>query len=579
MKSIKTKLIAYFGIIILLSSVTVGLLGLLNSTRGMNDIKNVVLEDNVSDNMNFAIRSLDDFYGELSHDGETLYDSNGNNLEGRFDMVDDILELTGNKATIFVKTGEDFQRISTNIMKSETERAVNTTLDPEISKQETILNGQLYTGQATILGEEYYTAYQPIKDSANNIIGLLFIGSPTKNLDNSIRTHNSRLAKMTFLIILLSLSIALVSTFLISRNLANPIIHISEEIEKMANYDLTSDSESLMNLCDRNDEIGNISKSVTSLQNNLKDLIENISNMSSNVATSSEELSDTSEQSSLASEEIAKAIDEIARGATDQAADTENAANKVGEIGELIEINTQNLVELNLSADEIDKQKEEGFDILKVLVAKTEENQIAAKDIFDVIKGSNENAHKIENASTMIQNIADQTNLLALNAAIEAARAGEAGSGFAVVANEIRKLAEQSNSFTEEIKIIIDELKNNTDQAVTTMENVGAIVSEQTKGVFDTREKFNMIASAIESTKNSIEDLNKSEKEIENKNVELIEIVHSLAAISQENAASTEESSAALEEQTAGMHEIANSSDQLAELAEELNKLIERIKV
>lgn len=579
MKSIKTKLITYFGIIILLSNVTVGLLGLLNSTRGMNDIKNVVLEDNVNDNMSFAIRSLDDFYGKLSHDGETLYDSNGNNLEGRFEMVDDILELTGNKATIFVKTGEDFKRISTNIMKSETERAINTTLDPEISKHETILNGQLYTGQATILGEEYYTAYQPIKDSANNIIGLLFIGSPTKNLDNSIRVHNSRLAKMTFLIILLSLSIALVSTFLISRNLANPIIHISEEIEKMANYDLTSDNESLMDLCDRNDEIGNISKSATSLQNNLKDLIENISNMSSNVATSSEELSDTSEQSSLASEEIAKAIDEIARGATDQAADTENAANKVGEIGELIEINTQNLVELNLSADEIDKQKEEGFDILKVLVAKTEENQIAAKDIFDVIKGSNENAHKIENASTMIQNIADQTNLLALNAAIEAARAGEAGSGFAVVANEIRKLAEQSNSFTEEIKIIIDELKNNTDQAVTTMEDVGAIVSEQAKGVFDTREKFNMIASAIESTKNSIENLNKSEKEIENKNIELIEIVHSLAAISQENAASTEESSAALEEQTAGMHEIANSSDQLAELAEELNKLIERIKV
>lgn len=579
MKSIKTKLVAYFGIIILLSSIVIGLLGFLNSAKGMNNIKNEVLRDHIENNMNLAVKYLDDYHGTLSHDGETLYDSNGTNLENSFDMVDAISDDLGDKATIFVKIGDDFKRISTNIMSNEGQRAVGTFLGAAISTHEKIVRGELYIGEADILGENYYTAYQPIKDNDGNIIGILFIGTPTKALDNSIKAHSVNLGKMTVAIISLSLLIALIITFLISRNLANPIIYISEEIEKIANYDLTSDNNTLENLSAKKDEIGNISKSVISLQSNLTDLIKNVHNTSQNVATSSKELFNISEQSSLASDEVAKAIDEIAMGATDQASSTENAANTVKEVGELIKLNAQNVIELNTSSNEIDKQKEEGFDILDELVKKTEESENAAKIISNVIKDTNENAYNVEKASEMIQNIADQTNLLALNAAVEAARAGDAGSGFAVVANEIRKLAEQSTSFTGEINLIINKLKNNTNEAVTTMESVGSITAEQTKSVFNTKEKFNMIASAIENTKNILVDLNQSEKEIENKNIELIEIIHSLSAISQENAASTEQSSASLEEQTAGMYQITSSSEQLAKLAEELNELIQRFKI
>ncbi len=85
---------------------------------------------------------------------------------------------------------------------------------------------------------------------------------------------------------------------------------------------------------------------------------------------------------------------------------------------------------------------------------KTEQNNQAAQNIYEIIISNNEGASKIETASSIIQNIATQTNLLALNAAIEAARAGDAGKGFAVVSDEIRKLAEQSSSFTSEIKLL-----------------------------------------------------------------------------------------------------------------------------
>ena len=259
--------------------------------------------------------------------------------------------------------------------------------------------------------------------------------------------------------------------------------------------------------------------------------------------------------------------------------DTENATNKVAEIGELIDLNEGYVEELNSAAGDIDKRKQEGFYILSELVKKTEESKEAAMQIFDVIKWTNEKAQKISDASSMIQNIASQTNLLALNAAIEAARAGEAGRGFTIVADEVRKLAEQSNIFTKEITSIIDELKDSTEKSVSTIEEKRKIVDEQYQGVFDTREKFKLIAFAIESIKNRVKTIDDSNVKINSKKEELLLIIESLSAIAEENAASTQESSASIEEQAAGMSEIADLSGQLAKLAEQLNLLVERFKI
>ncbi|HZX20907.1 MAG TPA: methyl-accepting chemotaxis protein, partial [Clostridia bacterium] len=392
MRSIKTKLLAYFGVIILLSSVVIGLLGFLNNTKGMNNIKNEILKDHITNNMNLATKYLNDFYGMLSLEGEILHDSDGNSLENRFEMVDAIFGDLGDKATIFVKAGDDFKRISTNIMTEENKRAVGTFLGTDSNAYQTVMKGELYVGEAKILGENHYTAYQPIKDNANNIIGILFIGTSTRVLDDSIKVHNTSLAKITIIVTSLSLLISLALTFLISKNFTDPIVHVSREIEKIANYDLTESDNSLDNLSNKKDEIGTIAKSVISLYSNLRNLIKNVYDTSKNVATSSKELYNTSEQASLASNEVARAIDEIAKGASNQAADAENAATKVKEVEQFIELNAQNVIELNTSSDEIDKRKKEGSDILNELVKKTEESQNAAKIIFDIIKDTNKNA-------------------------------------------------------------------------------------------------------------------------------------------------------------------------------------------
>lgn len=552
----------------------------MSSIKGMNEIQVQILVDKLEGDIASTSYYFRNFYGTVSQGDETLYDAKGKSIEGRHEMVDAILEDLRNVATIFVKVGDDFKRISSNIMLDSGERAVGTFLGTDSAAYETVMNGETYIGEANILGEAYYTAYQPIKNAEGEIVGLLFVGNSIKASNDFIKAHSFRLGRNNLFLTLLSLVVALCCVSIIAKNLSDPIIYLSNEVKKISGYDLTiNKNNKLKNLASQKDEIGTIAKSVIDLRRNLIALIRNILDTSNNVASSSQELFTTSEQLSSASDEVAVVIDEIARGATEQAVDTEKAAGNVVEIGELIDTNTGYISELNTAANDIDKQKEEGFEILYELVKKTEETEKATNNIYNVIKYTNENADKIENASVMIQNITDQTNLLALNAAIEAARAGEAGRGFAVVAEEIRKLAEQSSGFTEEINGIINELKEATQKSVLTMESVGKIISEQTQGVLDTREKFKMIAFAIDSVRDGVENMSVSEKKISNKKDELLEIVQSLSAIAEENAASTEESSAAVEEQTASMGEISNSSEQLAKLAVELNGLIENFRV
>ena len=210
MKINKTKLIAYCGILTLLGSMILGLLGFSNNTKNINNIKNQLLKKHVENNINLTMKYINNSYGTLTQGDETLLDSDGNSIEGRFGVVDTVLEDLGDKSTIFVRVKDDFKRISTNIMSDENERAMGTFLGTDHNAYQKVINGELYIGEAKILGESYYTAYEPVKDKNGNVIGLLFVGMPTKTLDNIIKVHDEEMSKIDILIIVLR-TISLVS--------------------------------------------------------------------------------------------------------------------------------------------------------------------------------------------------------------------------------------------------------------------------------------------------------------------------------------------------------------------------------
>ena len=233
MKKDKTKLIAYSGMIALLASMIVGLLGFSVSTKDINDIKNQLLKKQVENNINLTLKYVRNAYGTLTQGDETLLDSNGNSIEGRFGVVDSVLEDLGDKSTIFVKVQDDFKRISTNIMSDTDVRAMGTYLGKDHNAYDAAINGQIYVGEAEILGEHYYTSYRPIKDKNGNVIGLLFVGTPTKMLDEITKIHDTKMSKINILIIVLrtiSLGalIALVSASVIGTKINNDKVDTSD---------------------------------------------------------------------------------------------------------------------------------------------------------------------------------------------------------------------------------------------------------------------------------------------------------------------------------------------------------------
>ena len=203
MKINKIKIIAYVGMISLLISLVVGLLGFSSYTNDINDIKNQLLNKHVNNNIILTMKYINNSYGDLIQGDGTLLYKNGESIEGRFGVVDTISEDLGDKATIFVKVGDDFKRISTNIMSDKNERAVGTFLGTDHSAYERVIKGELYVGVAEIMGEKYHTAYKPLKDKNNNVIGLLFVGVPTKELDNIIEFHDAKMNNINIIIIIL----------------------------------------------------------------------------------------------------------------------------------------------------------------------------------------------------------------------------------------------------------------------------------------------------------------------------------------------------------------------------------------
>lgn len=423
--------------------------------------------------------------------------------------------------------------------------------------------------------ETVYDILKPVYMNGKHI-GAVNIALSTKAVKKSLKTNIIYIS----LISILAFIILIITLYTISNAITRPIAAITSVLKKQAELDFSpKKNPELEKIYSRKDELGVISRALRDMEKSVRDFIINTMDRVNLIENSSENLDNITDQSSIAAEEIAKTIEKMAIGVNQQASDTENATSSIEIIDNLMNQNKENIKNINEARTLIDKEKLEGFSIVEELIKTSKENDEVTSKIYTFVMENNKNADEIANASTMIESIAEQTNLLALNAAIEAARAGEAGRGFSVVADEIRKLAEQSNLFAGKIRMVIDKLKNESNNAIEQMKEANSIVEVQNSKVEETSYKFESIAKAIETMKNMIDNLNVSSKDINDNKDKLMEIMENLFAIAQENAAGSEEASAAMEEQAASIMDIAHSSKDLSKVADELKDMIARFNV
>lgn len=383
------------------------------------------------------------------------------------------------------------------------------------------------------------------------------------------------------LVIFITILVILLAAFaiFIGNKIANPIIHITDEIERMATGDFSNKETRAKAAIKNKSEIGQMVVAETTLQANIRGLMENINDTIAFVSSESQELMKISNQAADASEMVAENCTEVAGNCNNQM-DVVNSANS--EVGMLVNKVSEFLETLALFQSEIEHTNDAAAtgrtDILDV-VNQMNTIESAVKDTSSVIMALEEQLGKIGSIVNTISEIANQTNLLSLNASIEAARAGEAGRGFAVVASEISNLADESNDATAQIAEMITSIQESSKEAVSAMEKGLESVAQGTKVVNHSGETFKLIVERISDISKQAEVMQGIVQELSDGTDNVKNYFGAIDHMSCNVADATSNVSAASQEQAASAQEIYAASQRLTKKIEELNDIIHKFKI
>ncbi|MFB2518030.1 MULTISPECIES: methyl-accepting chemotaxis protein [unclassified Lysinibacillus] len=327
------------------------------------------------------------------------------------------------------------------------------------------------------------------------------------------------------------------------------------------------------------DEIGTLMVAANDMNEKLKQTIHSIYSVSETVAASSEELAQSSNEVQAGTEQITVTMQELASGTETQASTTGDLAETMTAFKRSIHETTQEGIELSEHSSHVQKLTVSGKSLMVQSTKQMAKINEIVLDSVKKVENLNEQSAEISKLVSVIDDISNQTNLLALNAAIEAARAGEHGKGFAVVADEVRKLAEQVQFSVTDIATIVQRIQGETGNVTSALQTGYEEVKRGTAQLDETNETFEKISDAVGDMIVNISTISTNLNQLAQNSETINASIDDMASISQESAAGVEQTTATVEETAATMDEIARSANQLAGMAEELNTQLQQFKI
>jgi Methyl-accepting chemotaxis protein len=446
-------------------------------------------------------------------------------------------------------------------------------------------------------GEGYYNYYFPKPNETEALPKRAFVklyepfgwmigtGNYIDDIDATIAAEKEQMQSEIFIAsiilvgaIVITLILGIFFAFIFGSALSKPILKLSEILNKTSNLDIKND-DTYDYLLKNKDETGVIAKAVANLRNVLRDLIEEMQQDSVQLENSSDELRRVVEYGREGIDAVTQTVGDFASGATSQAQDAMVASEKMEALAKDIEETVSSAAKLKLFTNAVSDSNIEGVKQLSDLNVKFQMTSKANDLLSENVGTLTIKSSSIVQITNTIQQIAEQTNLLALNAAIEAARAGEAGRGFAVVADEIRKLAEETSKSTTQIDTIIREILSEIEETEQNMSSSNEAVKVSASVLGNVEKAFEAIEKSISDTLMQLDSISNNIQNVNMNKDNATESIHGISAITEENAAAAEEIAATMDTQAELMRGIQDNSTEVKKIADDMTKIIGRFKV
>lgn len=561
-----SKKIMVLQVIVVIFMLAVGMTGFLNMTQ-MKANSEEMYQDRL-----LSIKTLNEiraYRGEIeSYVLEIILSNAKEQKQGIKKKINDLLKKTDD----LIKQYESYQLDSVEAKKFvEYKKALN-----EYRNELLVVMQEAELDHQKEAYDEYVAYLYNLRTNVTTLLNDLVEHNVT--ISKELNEQSTRLSQTAYLIMIVmtvaAIFLAVLVGWFITRMITTPLREMQELMTKAGAGDLT-----VRGTYQSKDEIGSLTTDFNKMMAGLREVVTKVDESATNLSMRAVELSTSTEHTVQVAHQIASSIQEVAAGAETQASSATESVRAMEEMAVGISRIAESSSTVSEASVETAKEAAAGNEAIQKVVYQMDSIRASVTSSSQAVKELGMRSQEIGQIVGAITDIADQTNLLALNAAIEAARAGEHGRGFAVVADEVRKLAEQSRVSADQIANLITEIQEDTNRVVLAIEKGNAEVDSGIRVVEAAGEAFQKILNSVQHVADQIQEVSAAAEEMSASTEEVTASVEEMSRIARDSSQHSQSVVGASEEQLGIINEISASVQSLSVMAKELHDVVKQFKL